>query len=219
MPRRRYDDDFDDADDDDFDDRPRRRSRRSYADDDYPRPRPRARRRYRAQSRAVITAGVVVGVCIVVAISAVLIAQSKPGGGRGLFGRSADISFAKFKEIDKTTTLAELEQKFGRAELVDRAEWALVTIPRGPDSRFGQAEGNLAAFNRPGTEIDAWYRWKRGPEVIYVATGTSVWTQGGNGLIIKIYLNPKAIEANRGADLNNLDVNKLTPEYLVQPLF
>jgi hypothetical protein len=190
MPRPRDRDDDDDndrprrRDDDDEDDRPRRPRRRR---DDDPRPLRRPRRRSRGPSAGLIL-GIIGGVAALAVVIVLVVTLSRGGFG------SADISYSKFNAIGTADSIDSLEKQFGSATNIPREEWNTTYVggaePRG--AMEVQSGSTLATYNMFVREITAWYRWRKGQEEIYVAEGTD--DNGRNGLVLKIYWNPKVLE-------------------------
>ena len=219
--RRPRDDDDDrprrGRDEDDDDDRPR--SRRYHNEDEDEVDLPRRRRQdeddhvrapgeKRGPSTGLIL-GIVGGVfaLVVVIVLVVLFSNGSLGG--------SSISYDQFKAINSGDTLEGLEKKFGRATKIDRSEWSHVRY--GDEAMGGQA--SLADVEMYGWEVEGWYYWKRGSEVIYVVRGTDR-NKGRTGLLQKVYLNSKALKANEGRydPRNPQDISKLVPSYEARPV-
>lgn len=217
--RRRDEDDYDDDDDrprrrrrdddDEEDDRPRRRRRYDDDEDDYEHDRPRRRsRRKSSKSNVGLIVGLVVGALAIVAVIVAVVLLT--GGG------SANISYAKWKNIRAGATLQSLEKDFGKATRLDRAEWGKIQYASAgevADPRRSGRGATLADLETFGVRIEAWYHWHRGSEDVYVAEGTD--RDGNSALIMKVYTNSNALNDNRRA---GGDFNKMVPNYEVQPI-
>ena len=202
---------------------------RRYDDEDDPPTRRRRRRRRKPPSNVstIAIAGTVVGVVVVVALIAVLSGGPRGGGGHGpglggdlhlgggLFG--AAISYEQFKAINGGDTLDGLEQRFGKATRIDRADWGRAELRTGGFTGDRTAPRTLAAYTQGTDGIEVWYRWRSGNEDLYVATGTR--DDGRRGLVAKGYTNAAAKQLNAGrVDPNHIDVSKLFPAFEFLPV-
>lgn len=200
-----------DDDEDEEDDRPRKRKR-----DDEPKPRPRKRRSSGVGAWSLGKGfGVMIGVFVGCGLLGVGVVAATRGGVSlsSLSPFGADISYEKYKAINRNDTLEGLEKKFGKPEKIEKADWGKTKMRVGPEME--RDVGTLGDYTR-GTGIEAWYRWRSGPEDVYVAVGKD--ENNKTRLIAKGYTNTKAMERNRGQDPNNFDFSKIIPGYIFEPV-